>query len=86
MGHVTSAVHQSAICWAIPPYQNPRKNTRSDSNVWRRQACRDSFPSGHSLAQLNRQQVVVPLGQFGRLVVGNPIGLDLLRRQVLRDV
>ena len=37
-------------------------------------------------AKLDRQQLVVPLRQFGRLVVGDPVGLDLLGRQIRGDV
>ena len=38
------------------------------------------------VGQLERQQVVVPVGQRRRLVVGDAVRLDLLRRQVLGDV
>ncbi|MFQ6047993.1 MAG: hypothetical protein ACE5K7_01355 [Phycisphaerae bacterium] len=38
------------------------------------------------LAQFDRQQVVVPLGQVGELVVGDPVGPDLLGREVLGHV
>ena len=33
--------------------------------------------------QLDRQQLVIPVRQVGRLVVGDAVGLDLRRRQVL---
>ena len=38
------------------------------------------------LGQFERQQVEVPLGERGRLVVGDAVGLDLLGRQVRGDV
>jgi hypothetical protein len=37
-------------------------------------------------AQLDGQQFEIPLGQLVRLVVGDPVRLDLVRRQVSRDV
>jgi hypothetical protein len=36
--------------------------------------------------QLNRKQVVIPVRQFGGLVVSDAVGLDLLGRQVGGDV
>jgi hypothetical protein len=38
------------------------------------------------LTQFNRQQIVIPFGQRCRLVVRDPICLDLFRRQILGDV
>ena len=41
---------------------------------------------GLQVGQFERQQLEVPLGERGRLVVGDPVGLDLLGRQVRGDV
>ena len=38
------------------------------------------------VGQFERQQIEVPGGDVGRLVVGDPVRLDLRRRQVLGDV
>ena len=45
-----------------------------------------SKSSVFKIVQFERQQVAVPLGKRGRLVVGDAVGLDLRRRQVRGDV
>ncbi len=42
--------------------------------------------AGLQVPQFDRQQIVVPVGQFGCLVVGDPVCLNLLGGEVLGNV